>query len=192
MVLAAGFHYSAFAALALPLVSATKNHRGAKLFASRALLVLLLAVSTRYFLREQIDTYAEHYIDSDRYESGGAFLRSHVTAAAAFLFFRMRRPFRKAYPDYALWRPFAALALVSLPLSLAASTAVDRIGLYLIPFQLIVFSRLPALANGGRTYSKVKLAVIFGYLIYFSVWLHLGNYAAELWLPYRWIFSEPQ
>lgn len=192
ILLAAGFHYSAFAALALPLFSATKDQRGAKLFAARVLLVVLLVLSTRYFFSDQIDTYAEHYIVSDRYESGGAFLRSLVTAAAAFVFFLMRRPFQKAYPDYLLWRPFAALGILSLPLSLAASTAVDRVGLYLIPFQLIVFSRLPALINHGRSFTLVKLAVIFAYLGYFFVWLHLGNYADELWLPYRWIFSGPE
>lgn len=191
VLLASGFHYSAFGALALPIFAVTRHQRGVKWFASRALLLGVLAVSTSFFFGQQVDTYSEHYISSDRYESGGAFLRSIVTAAAAFMFFRRRREFRATYSDYDIWRPFAMLGLVCVPLALVASTAVDRVGLYLIPFQLVTFSRLPLVMNAGRSFNRIKMAVLFAYLLYFFVWLHLGNYAEELWLPYRWIFSEP-
>ena len=192
ILLASGFHYSALAALALPIFAVTEHQRGLWWLVSRVVLIGVLLVSMQFFFSERIDTYSTNYIVSDRYESGGALLRSLVTAAAAVMFFLCRRTFKAMYADYGIWRPFAWLGLVSVPLSLVASTPVDRLGLYLIPFQLVTFSRLPMVIKGGRSFEGLKLAILAGYLAYFFVWIHLGNFAEELWLPYRWIFSDPE
>jgi hypothetical protein len=184
-----GFHYSAFAAMALPLFVRTRNQTGVRWFVSRLAVVGIIAISAQSFLSDRIDTYVASYIEIDRYESGGAFLRSLVTAAAGVAFFAWRKEFKRLYSDYVLWRPFALVALVCPPLSFVASTPVDRMGLYLLPFQIITFSRMPVVVNGGRSALAAKTVILCGYLLYFYTWLHLGAYAGELWLPYRWIFS---
>lgn len=184
-----GFHFSAFAAMALPLFVRTRNQMGLRWVASRAAVVAIIAASAQTFLNDRIDTYVSNYLELDRYESSGALLRSLVTAVAGVAFFIWRKELKRTHPDYGLWLPFALIALVCPPLSFVASTPVDRMGLYLLPFQIITFARLPVVINGGRSALSAKTVILCGYLVYFYTWLHLGAYAGDLWLPYRWIFS---
>ena len=88
---------------------------------------------------------------------------------------------------YGPWRIMSliALAMFAALLSTGFSTALDRMALYLIPLQLVVFSHLPdalGRANGRNT------AIVFGILIYFAaiqfVWLNYAN-NAKRWLPYQ-------
>jgi hypothetical protein len=189
ILLGAGFHYSEFAALALPIIVGTRNHTGLLAKLARAVLAGAFIYLAYYLFSEQVDSYTTNYIDSDRYVSDGAFLRSIVTGAAGVIFLVFARNYRQLYDDYLIWRPFAVIGLLCVPLSLVASTPVDRVGLYLIPFQLVAFTRLPAVIDGGSKFVGTKAAVLLAYLAYFFVWLHLGSFANELWLPYRWIFS---
>lgn len=191
ILLASTFHFSALAGLLLPLIATTHNKRGLIRNIGRLLMIPVLVISSRYLFSTQIDTYTKYYIEMGLYESGGAFLRSTVTGAAATLFFVLRRQFRARYDDYGIWRPFAILGLIAVPLSLVASTPVDRLGLYLIPFQLVIFARLPVAFAQGHRFQAVKFMVLAAYLLYFFVWLHLGSYSQALWVPYRWLFSGP-
>jgi hypothetical protein len=184
-----GFHYSAFAGMALPLFVRTRHQTGVRWFVSRVAVLAIIAVSAQSFLSDRIDNYVATYLEIDRYESSGALLRSLVTAVAGVAFFTWRKELKRAYADYALWQPIAVVALLCPPLSLVASTPVDRMGLYLLPFQIITFSRLPVVINGGHSALGIKLVILCGYLLYFYTWLHLGSFAGDLWLPYRWIFS---
>lgn len=183
------FHFSAFAAMAFPIIAITREQKGLTWFASRALLAGLLFFAARNLFNDTLDGYASNYLESDRYESGGAFLRASVTGLAAAVFILKRREFKATYEDYGIWLPFAILALAFVPLSLYASTPVDRAGLYLFPFQLVSFTRMPRLLWDGRYYTVIRAAVVVNYLAYFFVWLHLGSYSAELWVPYKWMFS---
>lgn len=189
IILGSGFHYSVFAALVLPIFVSTRHHKGAPVMIMRAALAAGFVYLAMYFFNSQVDAYTTYYIESDRYESGGAFLRSIVTASAGAAWFLFARNYKLLYDDNALWRPFALVALLCVPLSLVASTPVDRVGLYLIPFQLVAFARLPTVFHGGKSFMVTKMMILSAYLMYFFVWLHLGSYADELWVPYRWIFS---
>ena len=84
----------------------------------------------------------------------------------------------------------AGIAALALVLVFPTSTAIDRIGLYLLPLQLFVYARLPdALAGDDRTARVLATAVIALYAAAFFVWL---NYAVnvEYWLPYRFFLFE--
>ncbi|NNU43674.1 EpsG family protein [Ramlibacter montanisoli] len=189
IALGATFHFSAFAAMAFPIIAVTREQKGVAWFASRALLAAVLAFAARYLFDDTLEGYASNYLESDRYESGGAFLRACVTGLAAAVFFLKTRRFKAVYDDYGIWLPFAVLALAFVPLSIYASTPADRAGLYLFPFQLVGFARMPSLLWDGRYYTVMRAAIVVSYLGYFFVWLHLGTYSAELWVPYKWLFS---
>jgi hypothetical protein len=191
VMVGSAFHYSAFAGMLLPLFATTRHRSTGIRNMGRVLMLGVVAISTQTLFSNQLDAYATYYVEMGLYESGGAFLRSTVTGAAAVVFFLCRREFKSLYDDYGIWRPFALLGLLSVPLSLVASTPVDRVGLYLIPFQLVTFARLPVAFRQGRHFTVLRALVLAGYIVYFFVWLHLGTYASELWVPYRWIFSEP-
>jgi hypothetical protein len=67
----------------------------------------------------------------------------------------------------------------------SASSGVDRIALFLIPLQVVTFSRLPyALSGTARPLPSVLLGVI-GYSVAVQfVWLNFADNAGS-WVPYR-------
>lgn len=189
VALAMGFHYSALVGFGFLIFGTTNKYIGWVRWLLRMALASTLVVASQMMLGDQLDNYTAAYIESGHYESTGAFLRASVTGVAAGIFFLFGRSLRAKYDDYGLWQPFALVAIACVPLSLIASTPVDRLGLYLLPFQVLTFSRLPTVVNFGRYNAGVKLAVLVAYIFYFFVWLHMGAFASELWVPYRWVFS---
>jgi hypothetical protein len=67
-----------------------------------------------------------------------------------------------------------------------ASTAVDRIALYMLPLQLVVFSYFPDVIN--RETVRDVTAPVAGVVLYYGlvqfVWLNFAAHAFA-WLPYR-------
>ena len=178
---AALFHKSAI--LFLPILLAPILTRNPLLAAVGAVVSALLA---SLFIGAASDQLVANYVSSN-YDSQGAAIRiaMNVVAAASFLLFRERLgldPFAKGF-----WTICAVLAVISLVAlqTFSASAGVDRLALFLIPLQVITFSRLPyALSDRGRPLPSVLLAVVgYSFVVQF-VWL---NYAdnASYWLPYR-------
>jgi len=71
-----------------------------------------------------------------------------------------------------------------LPLTFVNSTTIDRIALYFIPIQLVVFSRVPVLITDTYHRTMFLLVVLIGYIAAMFVWLNYGANAGE-WLPYQ-------
>ena len=71
-----------------------------------------------------------------------------------------------------------------------SSTALDRLGLYLLPLQVLVFSHLPGVIGSPRT-RKLWIAAILGYYAsILAVWLLLSS-NAYAWRPYMNFLLEP-
>lgn len=189
IALGCGFHSSLAIFAALPVVANLGPGQNRTSVGWRVLLGIVALAALPSLFRERAGDYVEFYIEGDRYQSSGAVLRGAVTAVAAGAMLLFRRQWRARYEDFALWLPFALVSLANIPFAFVSSTASDRIGLYLIPFQILVFSRLPALAPNVVAGQQVKLMILVAYLAYFYVWLHLGTFAQELWVPYVWYFS---
>ncbi len=185
IVLAAGFHASSFAALPAVLFGKLNYRSPGTKFVVRAVVIGLGAAGFYGVLREQYSTYIQNYVQSERYSSGGALLRSLVTGAAAIVLYRNRREWNQQFGDLSGLMPFAVVGFLTMPLSLIASTPADRLGLYLLPFQLIVFGRLPSLKSKRAASNQYQIAIGAAYVLYFYVWLHLGTYSRELWVPYK-------
>ena len=68
---------------------------------------------------------------------------------------------------------------------LPSSTAVDRVALYLLPLQLVVFAYLPEVAGRATTPNKDWVWLVLGYyaLVQF-VWFNYATHA-PWWIPYR-------
>ena len=180
IVLAAGFHRSA--AILLPLAYFASPYRGiaGRLVAGGAGIIV-----TAFFAlhsQEQADTLVANYVSSSHYQSGGALPRNLMNVAAGAAFMINRRRWATLFSDQDIWLSFSVASVAVLGLTFVSSTAGDRIGLYLIPFQVIVFGRLPLLMNQKM---NAVIGVLLLYALSFGVWLHLGNFAGELWLPYK-------
>lgn len=188
IIIASCFHVSAFVATGLLMIYKPENG-GRFLILIKLISLCILYYVVQEYLNDKISSYNTFYVEDDHYKSGGALLRSTVSGLAGLIFIFQYYKFKKLFDDFHIWRIFAVLAIAFVPLSTVASTPIDRMGLYLIPFQITVFSRLPLVLLYKYSYASSKALIIFGYLSYFFVWLHMGTYSAELWIPYKWLFS---
>lgn len=132
-----------------------------------------------------------NYVEQEM-TSSGALVRLAMTALPGAILLYWRSRFDLAPSERWIWMMLSAAGLVALALVLVfpTSTAIDRVGLYLLPLQLFVYARLPdALAGNARTARVLAIAVVALYAAAFYVWL---NYAVnvEFWLPYRFILFE--
>lgn len=117
-------------------------------------------------------------------QSEGAYLRIALNALPALLLVSFRKTWKILFNDYGFWFMVAAASLVAIPLVGVASTAVDRMALYFLPIQIVVFSRLPLLMRHTLPIQVTTLLVLLFYLTVLSVWLNLGNFSMW-WIPYE-------
>lgn len=174
----ATFHKSAI--LLLPIAAlAASSHRvlTAALIGGTAglLYYLLMADST--------EKLWEAYVVAG-YESEGGLIRVLMNAIPAIMVIFFGERIFPGRQVRRLWMWMAAFALVCVGLVGLASTAVDRVALYLIPIQLAVFSRLPATAGTVRSRTLIVVCVIVYYLAVLVVWLNFATHA-RYWVPYR-------
>jgi hypothetical protein len=108
----------------------------------------------------------------------------NVVAAIPLLYFRKRLV--EEPQTRRLWVLISWLALACLPFVFFASTAVDRIALYLLPIQLFVFARLPNLTGNATARTVIVVGIVAYYAAVQYVWL---NYAVErnYWVPYHFM-----
>lgn len=179
--IAALLHKSAILILPIALIPVFRRNPLLGIIGSILFIVLFFAI-----LRDKSDVLVENYVTGN-YDSQGAAIRvaMNVVAAAVFLIFRKKielPPFLKSF-----WTSCSVLALLSvLALTISsASSGVDRISLYLIPLQVVFYSRLPYfLSNSKKALPSVLIAVVaYSFLVQF-VWL---NYAdnSNYWIPYK-------
>lgn len=181
VILGATFHKTAV--LLLPLAAFMRN-RNALLS-----IVYLVAIAIAGYFVVRSDAAAdlyENYVLA-QYQSEGALVRLLMNAVPAVLFLRTWRRFGLTPAQVALWRWFSwiSLALLAALFVTNASTAVDRVALYILPLQLVVFSRLPEVL-GQRTLSGqtwVVMIVIYYAAVLFT-WLNFATHA-QYWIPYR-------
>ncbi|MCI5120350.1 MAG: EpsG family protein [Candidatus Electrothrix sp. AUS4] len=121
--------------------------------------------------------------------SQGAVIRVAMNAVAAVFLLRYWKLWRRMYPNSLLWLWMAYGAIACIFVVGFASTAVDRMALYLTPLQVVVFSRLPFLAQKKYDPETMTIWILFGYGTVLFVWLNFAIHA-RYWLPYRNILFE--
>jgi len=183
---AAMFHSTALIFLPLALFMA-RIHPFARL------LLLLGAGAVLVFAAtgERTSLLFTNYVEQEM-TSSGALVRLAMTALPGTILLYWRARFDLAPSERWIWMMLSigGLAALALVLLFPTSTAIDRLGLYLLPLQLFVYARLPdALAGNARTARVLATAVVVLYAATFYVWL---NFAVnvEYWLPYRFFLFE--
>ena len=143
---------------------------------------LLIGLIGGTYLVEQAQTLMLHYVEEGM-ESDGGQIRILMNLLPALIFLFYWKKWGQRFNDRWLWGLFALLAIVCAPIVSIASTAVDRMALYLIPLQLVVWARLPVLVSGNSNRTLATLMVVFYYAIVQYTWLVHGTFASH-WLPY--------
>jgi hypothetical protein len=139
-------------------------------------------------LQGETDTYWKTYV-TEEMQSQGAIERVLMNVVAAILLLSFRERFAKEFQLRRLWILFCYLALISLPLVFLASTAVDRVALYLLPLQLFVFSRMPNLTGNVVARTVIVVGIVAYYATVQYVWLHYAV-MREAWVPYHFMPLE--
>lgn len=180
IAIGATFHKSAVLLLPIAALAASRNRvlTGAIVGATTLLLYYLL-------LADASEQLWENYVEAS-YESEGGLIRVAMNAVPAALLVLYRKHLVPDRQERLLWLWMAAFAFACLPLVPLASTAVDRVALYLIPIQLFVFARIPRLATTTQVRTPVVLAVVGYYAAVLFVWLNYATHA-EYWLPYQFM-----
>jgi hypothetical protein len=184
VVLAATFHKSAVLLLPIAALTARRNRYWSTAW------VAVAALTAYYLLLEaSVDTLYQNYVEA-QYESQGAFVRLAMNAMPATILILLHPRLRFTERSRRLWLWFAAisLALLAILLGTAATTAVDRIALYVLPLQLVVFSHLPDAFDRTQR-GPVQAAVLVYYAVVLFVWLNFATHAVA-WLPYRFFPLE--
>ena len=180
------FHSTALIFLPLALFMARLHPLARLLLLLGAGLILSFAATG-----ERAGLLLTNYVDQEMTSSGAA-VRLAMTALPGAILLYWRDRFGLAPSERWIWMMLSAggIAALALVLVFPTSTAIDRVGLYLLPLQLFVYARLPdALAGNDRTARVLVTAVIALYAATFYVWL---NFAinVEYWLPYRFFLFE--
>ena len=180
VALAATFHKSAVILIPIAVIAAARRKLWTALWVGLAATVmfsLLLA-----------DSYEALYINyiQAQYQSEGAAIRVAMNAVPALLFIYFRKRLPLSEPEQKLWTWMSVIAVGFVPLLIVSpsSTAVDRIALYFTPLQVLVFSRLPAMADldvASSRFMTFGIAAYYG-LVQF-VWLFYAVHASG-WIPY--------
>ncbi len=138
-----------------------------------------------YFMVENYFSHMVYYYITTKYHSsGGAFIRVLMSSFAGFIFFVYRQKMKELYYDVDLWFIFSVVSIVLLPMSFFYSTFTDRVAVYFLPLQLVIFSRVPALITSSYNRTVFVTGTIFLYAATMFVWLFYGTHS-YLWLPYN-------
>jgi hypothetical protein len=180
-LLAATFHKSAVLLIPIAVLASTRNRVWTAVWVGVAAFAAYLVL-----LADEVDALYTNYVLAE-YQSQGALIRLLMNAVPAMLFLVWRRRFRFSQEEYKLWYWISALSLLMLVVLAVSpsSTAVDRVALYFLPLQLVIFSRLPeALGGWGKNNQALVMLVIFYYGLVQFVWLNYSTHAFA-WLPYK-------
>lgn len=184
VVAATAFHRSALVAGLVGLMVARRRR-----FLSTLFIIACLVIASEAFVTDVVGTVYANYIES-LYESQGALLRITMCVVPAAIFFWKRGLFVLSHIERQLLAGFSGLSILMffLVLTIPSTTVLDRFALYLMPVQIMVFSRLPdVFGRIGRPNDGLVVAVLGYYASVLFVWLNYADHA-KFWVPYRWSF----
>lgn len=178
IVMAALFHKTAVVLIPLAVLVESKNRLWTVLWVG---VVAILAFSG--LMADNADSMWKNYVDAQM-ESQGALIRVLMDVMPAVIFLVFRDRWKISNSERVLWIWISLFSIACLPALAFTSTAVDRMALYLLPIQMYVFGRIPALAV--TTYARTRLvtAIVAYYAAVQWVWLNLGVHATG-WVPYK-------
>lgn len=181
VVLGATMHKSAVLLLPIAALASSRNR-----WWSMAWVGVVALGAYVLFLQESVDALYTNYVEA-QYQSQGALIRLVMNALPAAILLGWQRRFDFSEGEAPLWRWFAIISLVLLGVLLLtpASTAVDRVALYMLPLQLVVFSHFPDVFGRRGKRNDLQVAAVVGYYAAVQfVWLNFASHS-QYWLPYR-------
>ena len=185
VLLGATFHKSAVLLLPIAALAATKKRLWTAIWIAMVVVIAYLVL-----LEKSVDTLYANYIEAE-YQSQGALIRLSMNVIPAIILLLWRRRFEMSLPQLRLWlwMSVTSSCLFFLYFFVPASTAIDRVALYMLPLQLAIFAHIPEVfgIHRGRN-TLFTMAILLYYAAVQFVWLNYATHARS-WLPYQnWLF----
>lgn len=180
-LLATMFHKSAIVMVPLGLL-ALKHNRVMMI----ALMILLSGLLYYAFVASSVDRLLTNYV-TQSLTSQGAMVRVLMGVAPAMMLIIFGKKFRFTDDQLRLYRNLAFAVLFALAALFVGvpSAPVDRLALYTLPIQLVVFTRMTALLPAdSRSAAAMTAGLVVLYATVLYVWLNHADYAG-FWIPYR-------
>jgi len=163
---------------------AVSKHR----FQNTFFLGLLFGILYFNFLAGPFETLYQNYILSQDAQSQGAIIRSVMNVVPSLIYLIWSHRFNFHENERGLWTLISMISVALLILLFIfpdLSTAVDRVALYMLPIQLVIFSYLPDIFQRKKAISRIIIfLIIFYYTCVMFVWLNFAIHSAG-WLPYK-------
>ncbi|HCZ8848494.1 EpsG family protein [Proteus mirabilis] len=153
----------------------------------RNIFLSILFISPFLFLAfyEKIVNQLYFYFENELHSDGGL-LRLLINIIPSILFFIFYNRWKKSYSeDTQLILILSLLSFILLAFQFFASTISDRIGLYLIILQLIIYPKILYLIKDKVIHSVFSLSIIAIYSGMLFVWLNYSPWAQCCWIPYK-------
>ena len=179
--LAATFHKTSLVILPFAMFYGFKNR-----FLLVVPLVLILLILSLQLFRSSIDYLIAGYLITE-YDAKGAAVRLAMNVIPAMIFIVWRNSFHLTQKQKVFWKWISIFALTLVPLMMVSpsSVPVDRMGFYLIPLQLLVWSHFPDVMGrkGHRNSFWVGLVIVYTGVI-LVVWFTFSSHSFA-WVPYK-------
>ena len=182
IIAATSFHKTAIVLLPVAGLAATKNR-----FWILVWLSLLGFIAYFSLLASSFERLYLYYVEQS-YVSEGALIRLIMIFIPSLIILIWPHRLNISKPQLEVWKVYAYISVGLFFLYFFkpdASTAVDRIALYMLPIQMVVFSYLPEFFGGkGETPQLIVLGVILYFFAVLTVWSVYSPYAGY-WFPYK-------
>lgn len=180
VLLGATFHKTAILLLPIVALANSRNRYWTIVWVG-----VVSVVAYAVLLRDAVDTLYANYVEAE-YQSEGALTRLLMNALPAVLLLWKQRRFSFTQGELSVWRWFAMISLLLLVVlfGTSATTAVDRLALYMLPLQMVVFSHLPSVLSKRDRQTGWVFLVLLYYAVVLFVWLNFATHS-QFWLPYH-------
>ncbi len=133
---------------------------------------------------EAADVAASRYIDTGVDAAGAAFRLGILSLSGVLFQWKLAPAWRREFPqDYKLASIGAWMMIGFLALVFVSSVIGDRFGYYLIPIQIMIFSRIPYL-KGIKNRPLLSVAPYVALSLVFIVWTQMSGHFNQCYIPY--------
>ena len=175
------FHYTAVFLFLFGLLAMKKIQLKWIIFFSMIIILFTYFIIGPY----AINSLFRHYIFSG-YSSLGALPRVLISFLPALIYFYFRNNFNFNNPSLVKSFSLISLGLLALLIIFSnATTFVDRLALYLIPFQIIIYDKFIDIFEEQKKSNLIIFYLIsLFYLLTLIIWAYFGNNSLW-WHPYK-------
>ena len=136
-----------------------------------------------YLSRGDFGNLLSNYFINISTESKGAVPRLILVFIPSLIYIFFYKKFNFSLFEKKFFFILSTLTFLLIPLVFTYSTLVDRILIYYLPFQLVIFSSMSTLVKNKNGKKIINYSIISIFILYLFVWLNFSN-SSQRWVPY--------